>query len=276
LQRAIGYTLSGSTTEQVLFLLWGSGANGKTVTLETVRALLGEYGQQTPAETFLERRETIPNDVARLRGARFVAAVETPEGRRLNETMVKRLVGGDTMAARFMRGEWFEFSPSFKAWIGTNHKPVIRGTDEAIWRRIRLLPFTVTIPEAERDGELAAKLLAELPGILRWALEGCLAWQADGLGAPPAVEAATADYRRSMDVLGDFFDDVCVLHPDAKAKAGDLYAAFVGWCDRNGERERLTKQAFGRRLTERGFQSKRDGRARWWLGLGLATDGEGA
>lgn len=273
LQRAVGYSLTGETAEQVVFFLYGTGANGKTTFIETVRALLGEYGQQTPAETFLERRnETIPNDVARLRGARFASAVETPEGRRLNETMVKRLTGEDTISARFMRGEWFEFRPVFKAWIATNHRPDIRGTDEAIWRRIRLVPFTVTIPPAERDPRLLPKLRAELPGILAWAVEGCLAWQRDGLGDAESVTAATAEYRADMDVIGSFLEECCLLLPDVRAKAGDLYDAFTTW---SGDHT-LTKTAFGRRLAERGFTRGKFGGERWWLGIGLRYEGHDA
>ena len=174
-------------------MLYGSGANGKTTLLEVIRDLLGDYGQQAPAETFLERRDSIPNDVARLRGARFVAATETGEGRRLNEALVKRLTGGDTIAARFMRSEWFEFRPRFKAWLATNHRPEVRGVDEAIWRRIRLVPFTVTIPEHERDPLLPAKLRTELPGILALAVNACLDWQKHGLPQAEAVTAATQD-----------------------------------------------------------------------------------
>jgi putative DNA primase/helicase len=270
LRRMVGYSLTGSTREQVLFILYGNGANGKTTLLETLRALLGDYGQQAPAETFLERRETIPNDLARLRGVRFAAAVETPEGRRLNETIVKRMVGGDTIAARFMRGEWFEFAPVFKPWLATNHKPVISGTDEAIWRRIRFIPFTVTIPESERDPDLSAKLRAELPGILNWALAGCQEWQRDGLGTPDAVTAATARYREEMDVLGRFIVDRCVLHPDAKAKAGELYTLYGYWSHANGETEPLTQKAFGQRLADRGLVATRGtGGVRWWNGIGL-------
>jgi putative DNA primase/helicase len=275
-QRAVGYSLTGLTVEQILFLLYGTGANGKTTFVETLRALFGEYGQQTPAETFLERRETIPNDLARLPGVRFVAAVETGEGRRLNETMVKRLVGGDTIAARFMRSEWFEFEPCFKPWVATNHKPVIRGTDEAIWRRIRLVPFTVTIPEGERDPNLRDKLLDELGGILAWAVDGCLAYLHEGgLGKPEAVTRATAGYRGDMDLLGTFLGDCCLLGDTYKAKAGDLYREYGSWCDRSGERDRLSQQSFGRSLTERGFHSHRNGRGRWWTGIGLlTTDGD--
>jgi putative DNA primase/helicase len=271
LQRAVGYSLTGLTNAQVFFVLYGTGANGKSTFIETLRALLGDYGQQTPAETFLERRgESVPNDLARLPGARFVSAVETPEGRRLNETAVKRLTGEDTITARFMRGEWFEFRPVFKCWLATNHRPDVRGTDEAIWRRVRLVPFTVTIPPAERDPDLPAKLRAELPGILRWAVEGCLAWRQDGLGDPEPVTAATAAYRSEMDTLGSFLEECCVLREDVVVKAGDLHEAYTVW---SGDRT-LTKKALGLRLAERGFQpiKRRDGR--WWKGVGLRYEGD--
>ena len=276
LRRAIGYSLTGDTSAQVLFLLFGTGANGKTTLIETLRALLGDYGQQTPAETFLERRDSIPNDVARLRGARLVAAVETPESRRLNETMVKRMTGGDTMTARFMRGEWFEFHPLFKVWLATNHKPVIRGTDEAIWRRIRLIPFTVTIPENERDPHMPEKLRAELPGILSWAIEGCLEWQEHGLDEPAAVRSATEAYRDEMDTLGQFIADKCVVEGNAKALAGGIYDLYGRWCEENGERDHISQQAFGRRLAERGFTACRlTGGKRAWQGIGILQESDG-
>lgn len=268
LQRAIGYALTGSTGEQVLFLLHGTGANGKTVFVETSRAMLGDYGLSTPAETLLERRDTIPNDIARLRGARFVAAVETGDGHRLAEGRIKQLTGGDMIAARFMRAEWFEFQPTHKLFLATNHKPSIRGTDEAIWRRIRLIPFDVTIPEGERDPELTERLRAELPGILAWAVRGCLAWQAEGLGAPEAVTAATSAYRATMDVLGDWIADRCVVLDSIRAKAGDLYVSYREWCEQNGERG-LSQRAFATCLTERGYAQTRTNAARWWEGISL-------
>jgi putative DNA primase/helicase len=268
-QRYAGYSLTGSTREQVFVQLYGGGANGKSTLLETLRAVLGDYGQQAPAETFLERRDSIPNDVARLRGARFVAATETGEGRRLNEVLVKRLTGGDTIAARFMRGEWFEFTPTFKTWLASNHKPEIRGTDEAIWRRIRQIPFTVTIPPDQRDPRLRDALAAELPGILAWAVQGCLDWQHHGLGTSVAVDQATAEYRDEMDVLGGFIADTCIVLPDVSAKAGALYHAYTEWADDNGVRDRLSQQAFGRRLRDRGFEQERTDAARWWRGIGL-------
>ena len=268
-QRCVGYTLTGLTSEQILFLLYGSGANGKTTFVEILRALLGDYGQQAPPETFLERRDTIPNDVARLPGARLVAATETGQGRRLNEVLVKRMTGGDTLNARFMRQEWFEFKPVFKPWLATNHLPTIAGTDLAIWRRIRLIPFTVTFDEDERDPALADKLRAGLPGILAWAVAGCVAWQKEGLETPDTVAAATTAYRGQMDVLGAFLDECCVIEPQAKVKVSELYTRYEYWFASSGERDKLSKKAFGMRLAERGFTEARETGARWRIGLRL-------
>jgi putative DNA primase/helicase len=276
-QRAVGYSLSGSTREQVLFLAHGSGANGKSTFLETIREAAGEYAQQAPPEMFLEQRAgTIRNDVARLPGARLVTAVETGEDRRLAEPLVKQLTGGDMVAARHLYRDYFEFGPQCKAWLATNHRPEIRGTDEAIWRRIRLIPFTVTIPEDERDPNLLETLRAELPGILAWAVAGCLDYLQHGLGAPEAVTAATAGYRADMDVIGTFLDECCVLGTHARAKAVDLYQTYITWADAAGERDRLTKKDFGQRLAERGFAKERDMHARWWRGVRIPPESEKA
>ncbi len=270
-QRAVGYSLTGSVREQVMLLLYGTGANGKSTFLETVRSVVGDYGQQTPAETLLQRHAgAIPNDVARLRGARFVVSIETDQGRRMAEVMVKQLTGADTISARFMRQEWFEFRPICKIWLATNRKPVVRGTDEAIWRRIRLVPFTVSIPEPERDKDLLLKLREELPGILNWALEGCRFWQRDSLGMPDGVRVATAMYRAEMDVLGSFIDECCLIDDACWTYTGPLNDAYKSWCDQNGEKP-LSTRAFAQRLQERGFVNKNHGpkRRRAWFGLGL-------
>jgi putative DNA primase/helicase len=273
-QRAIGYSLTGRTTERCAFILWGVGRNGKSTLLETMTTTMGDYADRTPTETLLAKRDTgIPNDVAALKSLRFVFAAESEEGRRLDEAKVKDLTGGDTISARFMRGEWFSFRPQFKIWLGTNHKPVIRGTDHAIWDRLRLIPFTVRIPEDEQDKDLRDKLLAEAPGILAWAVQGCLSWQRDGLGAPNDVTAATAAYRTEQDVFGSFITDACVEHANARITAKDLHAAYQQWCEETGERP-LTQKAVGQRLGERGFDSVRTGKARTrtWLGIGLRDD----
>jgi len=246
LQRAVGYSLTGDVGERVLFFLHGRGANGKSTFLETVRALLGDYAQRAPTETLLARRSgNIPNDVARLRGARFVSASESEEGKRLNEPLIKEVTGGDTLCARFLHAEFFEFEPECKLWLSTNHKPVVRGTDKAIWDRIKLIPFAVTIPEAEQDKHFGEKLKAELAGILAWAMRGCLDWQENGLGVPGAVKRATESYREEMDTLGDFIKDCCVVGPTVEVITKDVYNVYVEWCKANGEQP-ISKRAFAK------------------------------
>jgi len=271
LQRVVGYLLTGSTQEQVLFFLYGTGANGKSTFLETLTALLGEYAAQTPTDTLMIKRGGgVPNDVARLRGARFVSAVEADEGKRLAESLVKQLTGGDTITARFLHKEFFEFKPQFKLLLAANHKPIIRGNDNAIWRRIRLIPFTVTIPPEEQDRKLPINLREELSGILNWALEGCKQWQRDGLGLPDEVKVATDDYRAEMDTIGDFVTSCCLELPNAKVSAKMLYLAYKGWCDNNSERI-MSNKWFVSKLTERGFSRSRGGTngSYIWTGIDL-------
>jgi putative DNA primase/helicase len=273
LRRAVGYSLAAETSEQVLLICHGSGANGKTTFFEALRAMLGDYGQQAPAETFLEHGDRIPNDVARLRGARFVAASEVAEGRRLNEALVKRMTGGDTMTARFMRAEFFEFKPTFTPWLATNHRPEIRGTDEAIWRRIHLIPFEVTIPPKERDPDLPMRLRRELAGILNWALAGYAEWRANGLDPPEAVLAATTEYRHDSDVLGGFLEDCCELADGATVTKAELHTRFGYWATQNGA-EPLTAKALGARLIDRGFKEGRTSTGRYWVGIRIRRDEE--
>lgn len=272
LRRLTGYSLTGLTGEQMMAIPYGSGANGKSTMLETIAAILGDYAQQTPTDTLTPtRQQGVPNDVARLRGARFVSAVETGEGNRLAESLVKQMTGGDRITARFLRQEFFEFTPSFKLFLATNHKPVIRGTDEAIWRRIHLIPFKVTIPEGERDPRLKQKLAAEASGILNWALAGCAEWQRDGLQPPPAVLAATQEYRDEMDVLAAFLEDRCLETTGAEVKSGEIYHAYKVWCEANGEYA-ITNKAFSIRLMERGFEKRKKASGMHFIGLGLLAD----
>jgi putative DNA primase/helicase len=273
-QRAVGYSLTGSTQEQVLFLLDGGGANGKSTFIETLRSVLGDYGQQAPPEMFLAQRgDRIKNELARLPGARFVAAVETGDGRLLDETLVKTLTGGDTMTARPLYRDHFEFTPAFKAWIATNHKPDIRGTDEAIWRRIHLIPFNVTIPKVDRDPHLTAKLRAEASGILAWAIEGCLAWQyKGGLNPPAVVLEATRSYRRDQDTVGEFLDDCCTIAAEHRVTASRLYNRYCQWVENAGDGRKLSAKALAKELDRRGFKATRDNQARWRTGLALVSD----
>ena len=274
LQRAVGYALTGNTREQVLFMLYGTGQNGQTTFLESIKTCLADYSRQADFSTFLARAgDSIRNDIARLAGARFVCAVEAEGGKQLSEALVKSITGEDTVSARFLYSEFFEFRPPFKLFLATNNLPVIKGTDTAIWRRIRLVPFTVTIPPEQQDRELLGKLHPELPGILAWAVKGCLAWQEQGLDAPKDVVTATKDYREEMDILAAFLDECCVQTPEATVPAGRLYGRYTQWCDDNGDPP-LNQQMFGMSLSERGFKSGRTGRVRLRKGIGLCDGGD--
>ena len=213
LRRLIGYSLTELTIEQILVILWGQGSNGKTTLLEVIEEMMGDYAQHTPASTFMvQRGDQIRNDIARLQGARLVVATETETAKRLSESLVKSLTGGDSVTARFLHKEFFEFKPQFTPFLMTNHKPLIYGVDHAIWRRVKLIPFTVTIPDEEQDKELPEKLRKELPAILSWAVMGCLEWQQVGLKEPTEVTVATETYRSEMDILGEFFEE-CLRDP---------------------------------------------------------------
>jgi P4 family phage/plasmid primase-like protien len=271
LRRAIGYSLTGDTSERSMFILWGSGANGKSTLLETVRALVGDYGARTPTETLMAKSSDggIPNDIAKLTGVRFVSASEAEEGKKLAEAKIKDITGGDTITARFMRAEWFEFKPTFKIWLSTNHKPEIKGTDHGIWDRIKLIPFSVRIAPENRDPNLLKKLLGELPGILTWAVRGCLEWQKSGLRVPGEVQDATNEYRVEMDVVASFIEQETVTDVNATAYAGKLYEAYGEWCKSRNERW-LTQRAFGDRLRERGFRQEKGTAGRMkWIGIGM-------
>lgn len=266
LQRAIGYSLTGSSQERVFFVCHGKGANGKTTLLETVQALLGDYATRTPTETLMVKRAgEASNDVARLKGARFVFASEAEEGQRLAVSRVKDMTGGDTLAARFMYSEYFEFRAEFKIWLATNHRPGIKDTNTAIWDRLREIPFTVRIEPKDQDRKMPQKLLAELPGILAWAVRGCLDWQRDGLGAPQDVQNATENYRSEMDDLAGWLAECCAVGDNKSTTAA---AAFTSYVDFTGDK-RMTKREFGTRLKERGFKPDRSNKARVWLGFEL-------
>lgn len=272
LQRAAGYSLTGDISEQVLFILYGTGENGKSTFLDVLEALFGDYALHTPTETLMVKKNSgIPNDLARLAGARLVTAVEVEDGHRMSESVVKQWTGGDTITARFLNREFFQFKPHGKIWLAVNHKPQIGGTDHAIWRRIRLVPFAVRISPEERDDHLIDKLKAELPGILRWAVEGCLEWLRQGLAAPPGVVVATNDYRVEMDVLGSFLTECCTSGNGMEVQSGRLYEAYSAWCERSHERA-MTMTKFAEKLKERGYDKKKSDGRMIWFGLGLLDD----
>lgn len=281
LQKSIGYSLTGETMEQCLFFLHGTGKNGKSTFIDTIQKLMADYAEQTSTETFLVKQQnnSINNDIARLRGARFVSATESEDGKRLAESLIKQLTGGDRITARFLHKEFFTFKPSFKIFFATNHKPKIRGTDYAIWRRIRLIPFNVTIDDKKVNPNLPKELEAELPGILNWAVKGCMKWQQEGLKPPVEVQAATDDYKQEMDSISDFIEDCLYIDRHAKVSIKSLSEAYSRWCTENNEYEHK-KAVFSDKLVEwmdaRGHfvEKARIGheRTRGWEGIGLLAN----
>jgi putative DNA primase/helicase len=257
IQRVLGYALTGLTREHALFFGYGTGANGKSVLLSTVSGLLGDYHKTAPIETFTASNgDRHPTDLASLRGACLVTATETEEGRRWAESRIKQLTGGDTVAARFMRQDFFEYRPAFKLIIAGNHKPSLRSVDEAIRRRFHLIPFAVTIPPEERDADLAEKLKAEWPGILAWLIEGCLEWQTEGLRPPTAVLEATEAYLSAEDSLAAWIEEKCERSASAWASSSALFASWSAWANAAGENPGNSKR-FAQALESRGFSSSR-------------------
>jgi putative DNA primase/helicase len=273
LRRAAGYTLTGDVTEQCILVNHGGGSNGKSTFLNALRGVFGdgEYAMHTPIDTLLAKRDAggPTNDLARLRGARFVSAVEGDQGRRLAESRVKQLTGGDPVAARYLFAEFFEYVPTYKLWLGVNHKPRIGGTDFAIWRRIRLVPFTTTIPENERDPRMLEKLLEERSGILNWCVAGALDWQAKGLAAPEEVKRATEEYRTEEDTLAPFFEECCKEDADAWTPFGNIYHAYAEWVRRVGDEKPWSMRAFAAALDDRGFECDRKKKTRPRHGIRL-------
>ncbi len=274
IRRIIGYCLTGRTDAQVLFFFYGVGANGKSTLLYVLELLVGtELAKQTPSETLMAKKQgnTASNDLARLQGVRIVLSNEVEDGSLLAEATIKQLTGGDTITARFLYREFFEYKPEFKLIIAGNHKPVILGTDYGIWRRIHMVAFPVTIPAEERDPLLPKKLEAELSGILNWAIKGCLEWQRDGLQPPVSVTSAVEDYREEMDVLGHWLTEQCECGTEYFERAGQLYQRYSDWAKWGGYKP-MTKAAFGRRLRERGFAKVRDGNGIVYQGLKLQVE----
>lgn len=277
IQRAIGYTLTGSTREQCLFLMHGTGENGKSKFVKTINALLGDFARTAAFKTFLakENDNSVPNDLACLRGARLVSAIEADEGVRFNEALLKTVTGEDAIAARFLYGEWFRFQPTFKLWLAANHKPVIKGTDHAIWRRIKFIPFKVNFKDDPRkDPKLEEKLFAELPGVLAWAVEGTRMWLKSGLGGAAAVDAATNEYRGESDLVGRFLDsDTLVRGAGFEIKATELYSIYSRWCEEGGERP-ISGTKFGRTMNDRGINKEERKRGNYYLGYAAASSGD--
>lgn len=281
LQRYIGYCMTGHTSEHVFVFAYGSGANGKGVFLNTIVQVFGEYATVADMATFIDsRNDRHPTDLAKLRGSRLAVAQETQEGRSWDEAKIKAITGGDRQTARFMRQDFFDFYPTFKLFIAGNHKPRLQNVDEAMRRRLLLVPFTVQIPKDERDPKLTDKLKAEWPAILRWAIDGCLEWQRIGLAPPATVTDATDEYFAGEDTFGQWLEDRCDADPgngDKWDRGSDLFADWSVYAEADGDR-RVSKKAFNSLMASRGFTACRKGsptaRAFSGVRLKLATGGE--
>lgn len=273
LQRAVGYTLTGLVNEHCLFICIGSGRNGKSTFSNILSTMMGPYAKATPIETLMAGKEfAISNDIARLTGVRFVSASEGEVGQRFAEAKIKRITGGDRIPARFMYGDLFEFNPQFKLWLGTNNLPDIKGNDEGIWRRIRVINFGVTISPEKQDRGLEAKLKQELPGILKWAVDGCFAWNAfNGLHPPASVVQAGKDYRSEMDTIAQFIGECCMLDPSYKETTANLFNAYTCWVASNGEKP-ISKIKFGKDFKARGFAEIKIGGERGRKGISLREE----
>jgi putative DNA primase/helicase len=271
--RSVGYCVTGITTEQVIFVCHGSGANGKSTFLDVLRNVLGDYSFNLPFGTFEPKaRSAIPNDIAALPRRRFVTALETNESAPLNEARIKLLTGCDAVSARLLYREFFSFTPTAKFWLATNHRPPVADDSPGFWRRIRLIPFLKQFDRERADKDLAAKLMEEAWGILTWVVNGCLLWKRDGLGLPATVATASEAYRKESDQLGEFLDEICEISADATVPAADLWQEYIEWISANHERPQ-ERRVFSARLEARGFRKQRVGHDRMWTWFGLRIKG---
>lgn len=276
-QQFVGYCLTGDVGDHVMLFCHGPGANGKTVLVETIQSLLGDYAVTAPTSLLMAKQnDPHPCDRVPLKGARMAAFSEVPSGQRFDESTVKSLTGGDTITARGMRENFSTFKPTHKIWISGNHKPIVRGQDEGIWRRLRLIPFERIIPEELRDHKLKEKLRSELPGILAWAVRGCLDWQRVGLGVSAKIREATKDYREESDRLGPFLAERCTLDRENRVAKSNLWAAYEAWCAHEGEHP-MGQKEFAEHLRLRGVQDCKvrvaSESVRGWHGIGILDRG---
>ena len=269
LWKAAGYSLTGDVGAQVMFFLFGSGANGKSTFIETLIHILGDYAVSAPPGLLLtSQNDNRLIEVASVYGKRFVSAQETGEGKRLDEEILKRLTGGDELTGKFLYKDPFNFNPTHKIWLASNHKPTIRSNNHGTWRRLHLIPFTETIGPDEIDPELGQKLICESSGILNWLVSGARRWKGEGLKPPHEVEEAVKEYRSEEDLVGQWFESRVEYLKGNQLPANELYSNFRGWCEEQGIHA-LSQPTFGRRLGERGLEKKRLGTGIVWLNLKL-------
>lgn len=275
-QRAVGYSLTGDTSDECFFMLYGTGRNGKGTFIETLQALLKEYRETTPFETFLARRSSTnaTPELAKLAGSRVVVASESAEGRAFATAQLKNLTGGDEVAARFLFQNPFTYKPQFKIWLVTNDKPMASADDYAFWERCKVVPFKHTFERGERDTTLKARLKEELQGVLTWCVEGCRAWQAEGLGTCPDVEESTREYQEENDQVAQWIADCCIVGDGKISTTAELLESYVAWVTANGipKHEWLNPTVLGRTLTKRGYSKDRTGKKRSGIRLRLADE----
>lgn len=266
-QRAVGYSLTGLTREEVFFLLYGEGQNGKSKLLNAVAHALGNYAHSFDPKLIVQQKyEGHPTNIASLHGVRFAYSSEVGEGAALDEGRVKAITGGDTMTARFMRKDEFSWVPTHKLWMATNHLPVIKGTDKGMWRRVLVIPFDVNIPDHQRDNRLEEKLHAEAAGILAWAIDGAIEYLKHGLNPPQSVLQASDHYKQEQDHTSLYLTEATMDDPNSVVPAGDLYLGFKKWCEDNGHRP-ISNTAFGKELTRLGYEAASNGVKRVRRGL---------
>jgi putative DNA primase/helicase len=273
-QRLCGCAMSGVIRDHVMPIAYGTGANGKSTILGALLGVIGpDYAMKASSDLLMSRKgESHPTDKTDLFGKRLVVVIETESGSRLNESFVKEATGGDSIRARRMREDFWEFTPSHTLIMATNHRPTIRGSDNGIWRRLKLVPFAVSVTGHEIDPAMPEKLRAEYPGILNWCIRGCLAWQQHGLQEPPCVADATAEYRSEQDRFGGFLEQHTVTDTNGRVRCGELYGLYKEYAANAGEFI-MSQTAFGTEMTDRGFQRKKSGDT-WYIGLCLRRKGD--
>ena len=273
IQRAIGYSMSGDISEQMMFILVGNGQNGKSVFLNVLNDVMGTYAMNIQPQTIAVKQgmQTANSDVARLKGARFVTTTEPNKGMRLDEGTVKQLTGDDKVTARFLYGKEFEYEVEFKIWMATNYKPIITGTDDGIWRRMAIIPFEYKVPKDKVDKKLTVKLKAELSGILNWCIKGYQMWREDGLQEPDIVAKQRDEYRSEMDIVYQFINENCYKNPLAEISAADIWTSFRNWVREGNQYDGMSRTKFGMELSKQ-FEKFRKSDGIYYKGITLNDD----